>query len=684
MSRPLLLFASRHTSVAAALHQHFELFLPACNLPHEIRHIGFSSCMELFATLDSIEPEQLLDTMLVFDISPEEESTWNVKTIQGEQGLTAQLILSYPEIYFVFLETSLPRRGHSIDLEEIGGDISRHHYVPDGSLLTLLGLIRFHAQEFRTLFDATGLRSLFMRKLLAESGDERSSIYKPFSDSRSEYAAVCADEEIAFVYLNGYVAYTAGFRTWLLCTQKEFWRILSRKTNSANIAVNRRRWARLRSWATNLVHNIFHRTDSLNPQAPKFGVILSDWELAYPDHTGPVLKPSLLLSADFKASDKLVVISSFQQAEETRTWSTFTEPPEISRLPKPYGGVFKLLMLKKRRRTSALKERYQGTWKIIINENRSKIQSDSRHSAPYARNLVARRLLLRARVIKMSGKENTESWVQMALLAGTAKEILGEQSRTTAYEAIALQHEAEVNAEMSFFGISTKIELKHRLKMLEQEGQIVQGARDSRNWKGRQEHDSSHLNFMLRAINNLRLRFIEYEQVEATEKCVHQFAWYHHKLGWLSFTSFFRGSISTVFNHILWATLSYPNFATKAGTSIWRLLCLSVLWVALFTVGYSCLLSSHPAMSPPEKKSERLELAAWHSSFTFIELQAGMKEIDSLTEASSLPSSTPNWADLPSWSRKYHALVLGELIIAYLHLGLLVSILYRRITKRAP
>src|SRR5215211_5781689 len=103
MIRPLLLFASRNASVAAALHQHFELLLPACGLPHQIEHVAFSSSVELFAAIDAIPPEQLLETMIVFDISPEDESRWEVQNIQGDQGLAAQLILSYPEIYFVFL-----------------------------------------------------------------------------------------------------------------------------------------------------------------------------------------------------------------------------------------------------------------------------------------------------------------------------------------------------------------------------------------------------------------------------------------------------------------------------------------------------------------------------------------------------------------------------------------------------
>jgi hypothetical protein len=685
MIRPLLLFASRNASVAAALHQHFELLLPACGLPHQIEHVAFSSSVELFAAIDAIPPEQLLETMIVFDISPEDESRWEVQNIQGDQGLAAQLILSYPEIYFVFLETSLPLRAQSFDLEKQTDVICGHHYVPDGSLLTLFGLIRFHAYEFRVLFDATGLRSLIMQRLLEDSGDERAGIYRPLLESRLNHAAVCADDEIPFVYLNGYVAYTAGFRTWLLCTQKEFRRILPLKA-SGKIATPVRiglfsRLSRLLERA----RVVFRRRSLVATDPSPFGVILSDWELTYPDYTGPAPKDSLLLSTDFNARDQLVIISSFQRADEKDTWRTFDEPPEITRLPKPYGGIFKLLFHEKGRKRNALTLRYQKTWKDIHDQKRVKKQADSRHGAPYARSIVARRLLQRARQLKaFAAKENTASWVQMALLASTAKEILGEQSRTTAYEALALQYEAEVNAEISFFGISTKLEVLRRLTTLEQEGQLIQGKNPYRKWKARQEDENSQLNFLLRTLNNLRLRFIEYEQVKATEQCVHWFAWYHRKLGTLSFTSLFPAFLKTMLVYLLWGTWGYPEFATKAGTSVWRLFCLSAFWIAIFTLGYFSLLTLHPTLSAPEKWGERIELAAWHSSFTFMSLQPGMKEVDGLTEPLTQASIQPPWLDLSKWSRTYRTLVLFELLLAYLHLGLFISILYRRITKRAP
>lgn len=685
MSRPLLLFASRHESVASALRQQFELFIPTCKLPHRVEHVGFSSCTELFAALDAIPPEQLLNTMLVFDISAEEEGTLDVRNIHGEWGVATQLILSYPELYIVFFETALPQPVRSIDLSK-HEKIREYHYVEDGSLLKLHNLIRFHADEFRALFDATGLRSLIVKDLLTESGDERVGMYQLLSKSRFEHAAVCADEEIPFVYLNGYAAYSAGFRTWLLCTQKEFRRHLPARTPAKDRSADGLQGAPARSSGSiaGYVRTFLRWLRPPVMEQPMFGAVLSDWELAYPDHIGPVPKDSLLLSTDFKTNDKVIIISSYQQADEKKTWKDFGELPEIVRLPKPYGGIFSLLSRGKNLKRNALGLRSQQTWRDIKTQTTARRREDSRHSAPYARNLVARRLLMRARLINSSAtKENTEAWVHMALLASTAKEILGQQSRTTAYEALALQHEAEVNAEMSFFGISTKLEVKRRLKKLEQESLLTQsGVYGS--WKARREHENSRLNFLLRAVNSLRLRFMEYEQVKATEECVHRLARYHRRLGSLSFTSLLPAFLSPVFGSALWATWGYPEFATKAGTSFWRLFYLSVFWVVIFTAGYSALLARHPNLNTPEKQVGQYELAAWHSVFTFISLQPGMKEVDELTDPKSADDTVPTWGGLPDWSRRYRILVLVELGVAYLHLGLLISILYRRVTKRAP
>jgi hypothetical protein len=326
---------------------------------------------------------------------------------------------------------------------------------------------------------------------------------------------------------------------------------------------------------------------------------------------------------------------------------------------------------------------------------------------------VAERLLGRARRIKKEDPLGTEGWIQVAVLAGEAKEILGGLSRTTVYEALALQNVAEVHAELSFHGMAVQVGVQSRLKELEGELSVVQRAGISMRQEAAsvacvqpdcptaQEEQDSHflhqaapLNFLVQTVNTLRLQFAEHEQVQAAEDCLYHFAKYQHRLERLRTPWIDPHGYSK-----LWVLLSYyPSCATRAGTSVGRLAWVSAIWIVIFAVFYTGLFRLYPP-KPPKPVEEaspgnaassadrRLEtdsevekppapgfsLALWHSALTFL-LQPSISIVEQNFEA---------FADLKA-SFWYQAAVFLELGIAYLHLGLLVSVLYRRITKRAP
>jgi hypothetical protein len=75
-----------------------------------------------------------------------------------------------------------------------------------------------------------------------------------------------------------------------------------------------------------------------------------------------------------------------------------------------------------------------------------------------------------------------------------------------------------------------------------------------------------------------------------------------------------------------------------------------------------------------------LGVGMWHSLFTFLELQPGLPDVEQLKMEQSLDQSY----QAMGWMLSYRLAVLLELIVAYFHLGLLVSVLYRHITRRAP
>jgi len=784
MNRSLLLIASRHAAVALALHQYIDLLFPICELNHRVEHIGFSSSAELFERLDGYQPEQLQETMVLFDIGAEGGGAWKVSDMRSERGLAAQLVMSYPEVYFVFLYNksdaadSFPFMSVFTDKEIL----RRHHFVGIQCLHEMIELVRVHAQGFRTIFDATGLRSLVKQTLLDEVGTNISKIYRPLLESRLAHVAAAADEEIPFVYLNGYLAYQAGFRSWLLSTKSEFSRILGRTLHQDEDRDN--------------TDGCALKSISRISGPETFEIVLSDWDLAFSDDQEKNERDDSLLETPnlLREDERVILITGFFKAAQEQLLLT----QKGFRTPKPYGGLFKLLMWESPH-GNPLKDRYDEAWsgiiadeqkepwhirvfkpvrkaarsmkRVAIEQATSKSRAltawisnklisfgfnqhpaapgtlinsltpapvhsplVSKHSAPYARSVVARRLLWRAKRIMAAEVLDTEAAVQVAVLAGEAKEILGGMSRTTAYDAVTLQNEAEVGAEVSFLGMSAKIEVKQRLEKLKQEGRIVQ-------WVGhtavpggngtsketRRESTEALLNFLLYAVKSLRLRFSEHEQMEAAEECLRDFAEHqYHLMTWKPILPFVRK-----------LSERYLISATKAGTSVLRLLVYCIIWIVFFGFIYFALLLSHPKFmaqpaqaepvanstssnvrtdaisetgisSPSDKDTARsnpfdnssklrnkqsqqlfgsqdrhyncFAIGMWHSFFTFFELQPGLPDVDQF----KMEQAHDNSSNSRLWVLSYRLVMLIELIVAYLHLGLLISVLYRRLTRRAP
>ncbi|HEX8424221.1 MAG TPA: hypothetical protein VF634_12450, partial [Pyrinomonadaceae bacterium] len=594
--RPTLLIASRHAPFAAALRLYIDLLCPRGELNHRIEHIGFTSAAELFALLDDRPPEQLRDMMVFLDVSGEEGGAWKVKDMWLEHGLAAQLLMSYPEIYFVFLYNSNTPDAYPAGLPpEKSQGLYPYHFVNIDSLHDVVGLIRLHARGLRMIFDATGLRSFIKRELLEKVGSEVSRAYAPLLESRWNHAAAAADEESAFMYLNGYAAYQAGFRSWLVSTKSEFCRVIAQSAPPGQEEDGDTAGGGSQSPSRVVV-----------PEG--FGVVISDWDLVFPDERDDDRKDSLLKTTNrLEAIERLILVtgvSSFDQKQILDRYVGF-------RVSKPYGGILELIRMKMEHKdlVNPLDTRYREAWAGIISDHsdgfRNKVSQwpgklvaglrqacrrvaltlpragqqtstpsaappgqappdetiagnslplgagdaaagdaateeativrPNRHSAPHARSVVAIRLLSRARCIGNGGRLSTEDAVQMALLAGEAKEVLGGLSRTLAYEAIALQNEAEVGAEASFLGMSTRVEVKKRLKNLGQEGRVVQrtasgqmSGAQAESEESRDESEKAWLNFMLQAVKNLRLQFSEHEQMEAAEECLRKFAFYQY------------------------------------------------------------------------------------------------------------------------------------------------------------
>jgi hypothetical protein len=755
MNRPILLIASRNAVMVTALHKFLNLFSFQGNLNHRIVDISYVCAAELFENLDKLTPEEVRETMVLIDLNSESNNPWNVQNFMEEQGLASQLILSYPEIYFAFIgtmdlliETICPSvksaqentQEAETNIISFDREMARcHHFIQLETLITFIQLIDLHSSGFRTIFDPIGLRTLLKYHLLISPHHENADLYLPLLSHRINHAAASADEEPSFAYLNAYAAYKAGLRTSLLTTKKEFIRILIRTPISDS------------------------RTSINGPT--KLEIILSDWCLQYLDFEGNFPDPYLLTQLDYFSEIllkvKVIVISSFEISNINFPGERIDEN-RVIKIQKPYGGLLFLLKSRINGHSNPLGVCFEQTWKTINCYKPSPHKNPAcvnPHGAPYSRSLVANRLLTRARSIETPGEHSTELWVQKALLASEAKEILGGQSLTLSYECLALQNETEVQAEISFLGTSKSIEIGERLRKLADETRAIQFASSNELLEPDSANEMAYFCFMLQTTNNLRSLLAEREKFLAAEETVRWFAKYHLainlrreifpdikdlvRLKWYLFKDhtqkainlwrqkrglgkrIFKG-IKRVCKLFLRLPSWYLDFATRAGTSVRRLVCVSALWILLFIGAYALLLIQERTIHGDQlifddgtklevlSDSKLLQLSLSHSIFSFFELQPGDQIVqrilrenkfrdelkrDLITPSSELllePKPTPMSACAKTNKAFISVLIslvdfIGyrlwlfiELAVAYLHLGLLVSVLYRRLTKHAP
>jgi hypothetical protein len=687
MCRARLIVASRSETVVSALTSQLRLFLPQQDIPHKIEALPYSYAPDLFEFLDALGLDQLRETMMVLDADSEGITTWDVNDIGAHGGLAARLIMSYPEVYFVFLcslestaaQATLLRYAASNPGENdaINVELIRHyHFVEYVNSLALLTFARWHAQGFRTLFDATGLRSILKRSMIrVESGAVRfsaplvaagrgepatankyfdNSIYEPLLESRWTHAAAVAEEEEVFVYLNGYAVYKAGYRAWLLTSLAEFERILP--------------------------DGVMKR--SSGPSA--FPLIVSDWDLQYADLDGSTLSqfrndPQGWFEKRLNPTgERLIVISSYKDGA-LRLCSQYGGFVER----KPYAGIFSLFQ-SKLGHSNPLRERLEEAWllftskeaerkrqvaskpstNLIVGLSRDQFGND--HSAPYARLAIATSLLTRA---CSTGDGGAAQLVQRAMLAGEAKELLSGMSRTTAFEAIVLQNDVEVRAELSFLGIASDVNVKDRIKLLEEETAFTLKSATHSSVDSESDDRRSQLDCLQRAVDKMRSSFTSHNQIKPAEECVRQFARYERELE-------SHSSSSSVAQRL---AARYFDWATGAGTSVQRVLGVAVGWMFFFWVAFFALAAAHPAIQ--HHWGLAVKLSGFHSGLTFVQLQPGLPEFDALKHHEA-------WRRSPGsnevWLLAYFSVTWAEVMIAYLHLAILGSVLYRRLTNRAP
>jgi len=530
--------------------------------------------------LDSMEPDRLLDTVLLFNLEGRGVDAWGLEQFDREVGELAYLALAYPEVLVLAYGRTF------------GRTVGDHCFAED-ELQKLTETLGHFLAGFRSWFDATGLRSTL--KTAFWQNARMPSTYSAISNTRSQLPAAVAEDERSFLIFEAYALYRIGYRTVLLPTEKEFRR--------------------------NLLQS--------GTQALRFGVLVSDWQLAYADHKG-MDDFELVRKVEENAVAKVRVVTNSQRITELQEWSATRK--NVSFLRKPISGIVALSDLKPSNPS----------------DPPPPIAVRTQHDAPFITVRIAHKLLSRARRIVKDAVDSVETAVHVALLAGEAKEILGGFSRTLSFEAMSLQATAETRAEALFFGVSLGPDVvRQRLRLVMDEVHQIGGT------PATQPLSPSERNCVVRTIRAIRKTYSDLEQYDASEECLRQYADVDRADGLIG--AFYR----------------YSDLVTKAGTSVGALMVTNLLISLAFAAYYWALLVS---FVPQQDWSWQAGYAVAHSFFTFVELSPGPPEWQNLRD----------FGGGAIWPILIYPAEFVELVLAYVNLGLLVSLLYRRITRRAP
>jgi hypothetical protein len=670
MERPLLIVASYASAALDALDSFFGLFMGQIALTHEIKRIGFRSGPELMQAIDEIPPARLRRTIALIHLSPGGDP-FNVNHFTDREGLGTALVLSYPEIHFLFLDVAARWTEEPYAPPAIRSHCAHFHALPK-----ILASIQYHAEGSLPIFDPTALRAQLLNKMNEIDRDDHSSMFAPFTESRISHAAFVADEETSWAFMNGYLAYKAGYRARLITTKAEFVR--------------------------SLLHVDPHQCQ----------LILSDLDLSFPDDNRrsgesrpsgereAFLLETIVWPKDGSGGDKPLptfLITGYLNMVDKRLcdclWPGLQHPERQCCRTKPYSGFYSLLAEERPEAMEPLAKSFGlrngdtfGRWKSCAMRDPRKTPGGFRHTAPYKRLTIAERLLNRARILGAGDCRDPKDFIQAALLAGEAKELLGGTSRTTYFEAIALQNEYETQAELSFFGSVATLDARYRVERISRELALAKrpSPPGARALDDLPEANHASLNCSLQIVGSLRNRYSRAEQMEGAEECLRQLASGEADLAVLRLKSRaghrarFWDKVRSLFR--LWG-IKYVDWVTNAGTSLSRLAAINVGWVFIFGLFYVMVLR----MVVPEPEDLHLGhvvgKAFAHSFFTFIQVAPGPPTFDRILDESSLHGE-PVWKLACYWL--YISGVYLEMVLAYLHLGLLVAILYRRLTRHAP
>lgn len=702
----------------------------------------YSFLEEITSFLDNKSPDTLLNTVVIIDVSDVDNyisSSLNPISDSDSTGqIVSSLILAYPEVYWIMLGAPFnkpqPHNGSNCEWED-------EHFVDAININHVIELLKRHQNGYRPLFDPSGLRTWVKKDVLKKLAEEKkldSEMFKKIEKviiDRTEKCAVVMDEELPFVFLNGYTAYRFGYRCYMITSKSEM--DVINNTTALDKAIKEQKyenelknsdntikglldalqnpnfydsWSKkdkavvLKGFAYKLISETEkYRSTSFVDLAPDQQVNILKLNRQIIEDTYPQLCPKQkdasfedleLLFSDMSLEDEKLINGNFERRDLDRRRLIYSFLPSIDNktliitgirndkqyVTKPLPGIHRLR--EKMEEKGLLENKLQNDkvapsikqldlWDQFIYIRHKDLEINGKdgvetrsHSAHNRILLITNSLLNRARKIANEVIACQEA-VHTAVLALEAKELLCGRSLTTALEAVSLQHQMEVRAECSFYGVAYEIEVDSRFKEIANEIDMTIGI----SVKPNQKKLAQSYNAQLEIINNILLIFREYEQFDEEETClveVRRLRQGLHFYGKLNspvrtvikpFGSMF---IERYFNWLL---------ESESGWNIpWHITRSTLYWIAIFIIGYYFYLFNRGKylQSITDIFSPFLQ-----SSLTFFEMQpAGIIEAPEKNASSYF-----NYYF-------FYGCLFFELLIAYFHLGIFITYLYQKLSRR--
>ena len=463
----------------------------------------------------------LVDHVNLLSLNPIGAGRW--------ETLIAMLILAFPEfrwIFGAFWPFAVPtQRAEETEDQKVLRDTAE----TAETIRSSHGIGSLFQASRSPIFDGYGLRQ-FVRKLAKtpRNGDKSVAGYLP---DRKEVA--CAiDDETSYAFFHAYAAYRFGFRSDALTTQ---------------------------ATAIDLLSDAGKRdtADSLD-----LSLTIEDLYLNFPDRTSDVSLSDLeKRNSEFPAlkctsqRQSFVQVSVEVPVSKERPVRVFVTTGQEERggegrdkalrnrnallqmrargqlgtiCYKPTGGIFGLWEESGLMRTlhGEGKQGLRGyapgfIWPPDPVAPTDKVRHG--HSAPGKLLEISNHLRARAERI-LSGSLSVEDSILAAVLATDALELLGERTPTSALEALALKHRAEVTAECQFYGTRFHLSIEPRLKELHAEVQRIG------EWFSPKIKDEANANAELGILCKLAAIFREHALFDEEQTCLVRVRVLHRQL----------------------------------------------------------------------------------------------------------------------------------------------------------